>query len=642
MKLFREESGRVQGRADRSSASLPSRRGILGILGVSPAFLWAAADAQSNVSPGAANRAASFSLLGDEKYGDGFAHFDYVNPNAPKGGRIRITNIGAFDSLNALIVEGSPARGVLAIYETLTIGSLDEAATQYCYVAREIEYPLDYSWVVFHLRPEARFHDGVPITADDVVFSMKLLKEGGVPYFRQYYANVGEVRKIDSHSVMFRFSSKGSRELISVIGQLTYLLPKHYWLGKDAHGASREFSRSTLEPPLGSGPYRIGKFEPGRFIEYERVKDHWSRNLPVNVGQNNFDIVRYDFFRDSDVAVTAFLSDAEDVRLDMNPKSWATRYDVPPVWDGRIKRMMIPDDNPNGMEGFFFNLREPKFQDPRVRKALLCAFNFEWTNRHLLYGLCKRLNSYFENSDLAATGLPTGQELDLLVPYKSALPSELFTQAFRCPIATERDDNRSNLGEAVRLFGLAGYSIRDGAMVSNTGGEPFTIEFIDDQPSIERVLQPYLLDLAKIGVRGRLRVIDTSQYQNRLSNFDFDMTSDWKRQSPSPGRELRDFFGSSAADVANSLNVAGIKNRVVDALIEKVIEATDRPQLIAAVRALDRVLLWNYYCVPQWCMTGFPCAYWDRFGFPRGRMHLDAFPAVWWSREEAPDRRTAS
>ena len=318
----------------------------------------------------------------------------------------------------------------------------------------------------------------------------------------------------------------------------------------------------------------------------------------------------------------------------MNPKSWATRYDAPPVRDGRIKRIIIPDDNPNGMEGFFFNLRRAKFQNVFVRKAMLYAFNFEWTNKYLLYGLCRRLNSYFENSDMSAKDLPTGRELELLKPYRPALPPELFTTEFSCPVATEADDNRSNLHTAVEMFRLAGYSIKDGAMVNNTTGEPFVVEFIDDQPSIERVLLPYLKDLAKIGVRGNLRLIDSAQYENRLASFDFDMTSDWRRQNASPSSELRDFFGSAAAKRPNSLNLAGIQNRVADAMIEKAIGANSKPELIAAVRALDRVLMWSYYCVPQWCMEGFPCAYWDRFGIPDGRKYIETLPSAWWRRGE--------
>ncbi|HWG71507.1 MAG TPA: extracellular solute-binding protein [Steroidobacteraceae bacterium] len=621
--------------ADRGDLDFGRRR-LLAWLAATPAWAVAGAAYAAAVQQDAAERASAISLLGDLKYSPGFENFDYVNPHAPKGGSIRISAIATFDSLNPLIVQGTAARGALMVYESLMTASLDEPASQYPLVAQEIEYPSDFSWVTFHLNPKACFHDGVPLTADDVVFSVRTLREKGLPSFRQYYAHVKAALKIDDHTVKFSFDQRGNREFPATLGQLIYVLPRHFWEGRDTQGRPRDFARSALELPVGSGPYRVGRFETGRFIEYLRVENHWGRNLPVNVGQHNFDVVRYDFYRDVDVAVSAFLGGATDVRLDMSPKSWATRYDVPAVRDGRILRTIIPDDDPNGMQGYFFNLRRSTFQDRRVRLALVYAFDFEWTNRHLLYGLTRRLNSYFQNSELAATGIPSGAELELLRPFKTQLPPELFERPFRCPVSRGDGNNRDNLRIALTLLEQAGYVLRGGRLFNAGSGEPFKVEFIDDQPGTERVLQPYLLDLLKIGVQATLRIVDTAQLQNRLGSFDFDIVSDWKRQSRSPGNELREFFGSKAADLPGSDNTPGLKQPAVDALIERIVFARDRPALVAAARALDRVLLWDYLCIPQWTLDGFPCAYWNRFGLPKSRQYLGGMPSVWWQ-ESAPE-----
>lgn len=622
---------------DAAWLAAASRRDLLAWLAATPALVSGLGAVSAAARPGpAVQRTSAFALMGDVKCPPGFRHFDYVNPAAPKGGEIRITAIATFDSLNPFIIEGTPARGALTLYESMMVSALDEPATQYGLLAEEVEYPSDFSWTTFRLRKDAYFHDGAPITADDVIFSVQMLRQNGLPSFRQSYAELTGVRKLDAHTVRFEFAGKGARERPLALGQLSYVLPRHFWTGKDARGVPRDFTRGALEPPLGSGPYRVGRFEPGRFIEYLRVKDHWGRALPVNVGQHNFDVVRYDFYRDVDVAVTAFLAGASDVRTDMSPKSWATRYDVPAVRDGRIRRTIIPDDNPNGMEGYFFNLRRAKFRDRRVRQALTLAFDFEWVNKHLLYGLCARLNSYFQNSDLAASGLPDGAELALLAPFRAQLPDEVFTRPFRCPTTRGDGDNRANLRAAMALFEQAGYRVQDGRMVDARTGAPFTVEFVDDQPSASRVLQPYLYNLEAIGVQGVLRVVDTAQLRNRMGDFDFDIANVWNRQSLSPGSELKDMFGSDAADTSNSGNIMGLKSPVVDALIDRIVAARTRPALVAAVQALDRVLLWESLCVPQWTIGGFPCAYWNRFGLPPGRQHLAAMPSTWWQESPRP------
>lgn len=567
----------------------------------------------------------ALSLLGDVKYPPDFSHFDGLDPTAPKGGTIRLPVIGGFNSLNPFIVQGSPARGILTLYDTLLKSSFDEPATQYPLVAKQIRYPRDFSYAIFDLDPRARFHDGEPMTADDVVFSFNLLKARGQPHYRQYYRNVVEAEALDAHTVRFAFDQIGNRELPSILGQMVYILPRHIWQGRE-----QAFEKSSLEPPVGSGPYRVLRVEPGRFIEYERVRDYWARDLPVNAGQHNFDRVRYDFYLDPQAALTAFLAGASDVRVDMSPKSWATRYDVPQVTSGRIKRMVIPDRLPNGMLGLFFNLRRPKFQDRRVREALMCAFDFEWVNGHLLYGARKRLNSYFANSDLAAQGVPEGDELALLAPYRRQLPPELFEQPFRCPVTSGDGHNRANLRRAMDLFFSAGYELRDGQMVYGATGAPFALEFLADEPDLQRHVNAYIGDLEKIGIRGTVRVVDPSQYRNRVGRFDFDIISDWQRQSLSPGNELRDMFGSAAADRPGSMNVAGVRHPVIDALIEAIVFAQDRTALETGVRALDRVLLWEHLCIPLWYLGGFPCAYWDRFGMPSAHLTLSGLPSTWW------------
>ncbi len=578
-------------------------------------------------------RSHAISLMGDVKYPSNFTHFDDVNPRAPKGGRIRLTAISGFDSLNPFIVQGTAARGILSVYDTLMKASFDEAATLYPLVAREVEFAANRRSIIFHLNPEARFHDARAVTSADVVFSFNILKENGHPQFRNAFRDVSGAKAIGRHAVQFTFSTAQNRELPVILAQMIYVLPRHHW-----EGGAREFDRSSLAKPLGSGPYRVARLEPGRFVEYHRVKDYWARDLPSNVGQNNFDVVRYDFYFDVEVALTAFLAGTADVRVDMNPKSWATRYKVPQVESGRIKRVIIPDDLPNGMKGLFFNLRLPKFQDVRIREALILAFDFEWANRHLLYGSRKRLNSYFANSTLAATGIPDGAEARLLRRFAAQLPKDLFLKPYRCPITKGDGNNRVNLRRAMTLFQEAGYHVVDGFMVSRATGQAFTIEFLLDEPGLERIVQNYITDLEKIGVRGSIRVVDPAQYQNRLEQFDFDMTSDWQRVSLSPGNELRDLFGSEGAARPGSGNIAGLKSPVVDALIERIVAAPDRQSLVVATRALDRVLMWQQLCVPQWYLGGFPCAYWDRFGLPEGQLHLDGLPATWWEKQASMPR----
>lgn len=568
------------------------------------------------------------SLFGDVKYPPGFEHFEYVNPDAPKGGTFRQSSIGTFDTLNPFNIKGTPAAGSALIYDSLMTTSLDEPSTEYGQIAEAVKYPEDYSSVTFRLRPEARWHDGQPVTVEDVIWSFETLKKTH-PFYNAYYRNVVSAEKTGDNEVTFRFDQAGNRELPQITGQL-YVLPRHYWEGTDASGNKRDFAASTLEPPLGSGPYRIKSVQPGRSISYERVPDHWGADLPVNLGQNNFDEMRYEYFRDMTVALEAFKADQFDFRSENSAKRWATGYDFPAVQRGDVILQEFETENAEPMQGFIFNLRRPKFQDPRVRQAFNYAFDFEWLNTNIFYGQYQRTGSYFENSDLAAAGLPEGKELEILEKVRDQVPPEVFTTVYENPVGGDTRKQRENLRKATQLLKEAGWEVRNGVLVNGQTGEPFTVEFLNDQPDSERVIAPYIQNLGKLGIKASIRTVDTSQYQNRMDNFDFDMTTDMFPQSLSPGNEQRDFWGSEAADAQASRNTIGIKNPAVDTLIDEIIFARDRETLIAAAKALDRVLLWNHYLVPEFYTPVIRTARWNRFGLPEIQPDFGISPATWW------------
>lgn len=568
------------------------------------------------------------SLFGDVKYPPGFEHFEYVNPDAPKGGTFRQSSIGTFDTLNPFNIKGTPAAGSALIYDSLMTTSLDEPSTEYGQIAEAVKYPEDYSSVTFRLRPEARWHDGQPVTVEDVIWSFETLKKTH-PFYNAYYRNVVSAEKSGDNEVTFRFDQAGNRELPQITGQL-YVLPRHYWEGTDASGNKRDFAASTLEPPLGSGPYRIKSVQPGRSISYERVPDHWGADLPVNLGQNNFDEMRYEYFRDMTVALEAFKADQFDFRSENSAKRWATGYDFPAVQRGDVILQEFETENAEPMQGFIFNLRRPKFQDPRVRQAFNYAFDFEWLNTNIFYGQYQRTGSYFENSDLAAAGLPEGKELEILEKVRDQVPPEVFTTVYENPVGGDTRKQRENLRKATQLLKEAGWEVRNGVLVNGQTGEPFTVEFLNDQPDSERVIAPYIQNLGKLGIKASIRTVDTSQYQNRMDNFDFDMTTDMFPQSLSPGNEQRDFWGSEAADAQASRNTIGIKNPAVDTLIDEIIFARDRETLIAAAKALDRVLLWNHYLVPEFYTPVIRTARWNRFGLPEIQPDFGISPATWW------------
>ncbi len=563
----------------------------------------------------------AMALYGTPKYGPDFAHFDYVNPDAPKGGRVTLQATGSFDTLNPFTLKGVAAAGSTLIYDTLMVGSADEPFTEYGLLAETIDVPDDRSWVAFALRPEARWHDGRPVTAADVIFTFNVLTESH-PFYRSYYGGVERVEADGDRRVRFVLKPGDNRELPMILGQLP-VLPRHYWEG-------REFQATTLQPPPGSGPYRIAGVDPGRSVTYERVADYWGRGLPVNVGRHNFGSIVYEYYRDASVALQAFRSGLYDFRQENMAKTWATGYDFPAVREGRVTVEEIPNEVPAGMQGFVFNTRRPIFADPRVRWAIAHAFDFQWTNQTLLYDAYRRTESYFENSPLQSRGRAEGAELALLESLRGAVPEEVFGPAYRAPAAIGPNGLRRNLLEAKRLLDDAGLEVRDGWRVDPATGRPFAFEFLLDGPTFERVTLPFVENLKRLGIRAGVRTVDSSQYQNRIRDFDFDMVVHVWAQSLSPGNEQANYWGSAAADRPGSENLAGIRSEAVDALIARVVRAGTEGELKAAVGALDRVLLWSHYAVPQWYSGVFRVAYWNRLKRPAVLPPFSLAFDAWW------------
>jgi len=573
-------------------------------------------------------RQHALSLIGEPKFGSDFKSFDWVSVEAPKGGLVRQAAIGTFDSFNQFTVKGNPAAGIGLVTEALMASSPDEPSTEYCLLCTWVSHPADYSSVTFGLRPEARFHDGKPITAEDVAFSLEALKKAH-PRFGFYYKNVIKAEKTGEHEVTFRFDQKGNRELPQIVGQLP-ILPKHFWQGKDANGEPRDLSKTTLEPPLGSGPYKVGAFEAGRTVVYERIKDYWGKDLPVTKGQWNFDQIKYVYFRDRLPAFEAFKAGEIDEWRESSSKAWATGYDFEAVKRGLVKTEALPVQRVAPMQAFAFNLRRKQFQDARVRRAFNLAFNFEGANKNLFYDQYTRVGSYFDNSELKASGLPSGKELEVLETVRGQVPPEVFTTEWKNPVSATPADYRKNMGEAARLLAEAGWTVKNGALV-NAAGEALTAEFLIVQPDFERVVLPYVEDLKKLGIKASVRIVDPPQYKQREDTFDFDIIVDTFAQSLSPGNEQRDFWGSAAAAHEGSRNTIGIKSPAIDKLIDRVVFAKSREELVAATRALDRVLLWNHFVVPQWHFPFERIATWDMFGRPQKLpSQAVSFLQVWW------------
>jgi microcin C transport system substrate-binding protein len=633
-----------------------TRRTILGsgaAILTAPALHLAASDLV--ISPAQAETAAGdwrhgLSLFGDVRYPAGFKHFDYVNPNAPKGGRVRQIAFGTYDNFNRVMagLKGSIAIGITLLHDTLMAPALDEVSTEYGLIAESARYPADFGSVTYRLRAEAKWHDGRPITPDDVVFSFNVQKKNS-PQIAAYYRHVVKAEKSADREVTFTFDAPGNRELPQIVGQLA-ILPKHWWEGEDAQGRKRDVTATTLEPPLGSGPYRIADFSPGRSITYERVKDHWARDLNVNIGRNNFDALQYEYFRDSTVALEAFKADRVDWRTENSAKNWATAYDFPALADKRVIREEFPIRSQGIMQAFAFNTRRDKFKDARVRRAFNMAFDFEEMNKQMFFGQYRRIDSYFSGTELAwnappngngegvpGTGnapgpLPQGLELQILEAVRDKVPPEVFTTPYTNPVGGNPQAVRANLRVGVRLLKEAGYEVRERRLVNGKSGEPMSVEFLVDEPNIERFILFYKPSLERLGIEVHVRSVDDAQYTNRLRQWDFDIVVASWPQSLSPGNEQRGFWGSQAADIPGSQNIVGIKNPGVDALIDRIIFAKNRDELVAATKALDRVLLWNHYVVPQWTYGKVRTARWDRFGRPEllPKYGASGFPDLWW------------
>lgn len=584
-----------------------SLTGLVGSLVLLVSASLAGADTQS---PPASEPMHGIAMHGELKYPKDFSHFDYVNPQAPQGGTLRLAVVSnGFDSFNPFVIRGVAAAGINTyLYDTLLEASADEPFSEYGLIAESVEVPKDRSHVIFNLRKQARFQDGEPVTAKDVAFSYRILTTEGHPFYRNYYADVSEVTVEGSHRIRFDFGATENRELPLILGQMP-ILPAHYW--KD-----REFTGDGLQIPVGSGPYRIASYEAGRSLTYQRVKDYWAEDLAVRRGRFNFDEIRYEYYTDDTVALESFKAGNFDFRQETSAKNWATAYTGQAFEDGKITREAIEHHRPTGMQGFVFNTRKAVFKDPLVREALAYAFDFEWANRNLFFGQYTRTDSYFENSELASSGLPEGRELEILDSFREQLSPDVFREAYSPPTTAGDQTLRDNLRIALGLLREAGYEIRNGKMVHNTSGKPLAFEILLFQKSFERVVLPFKKNLGRLGIDVSVRLVDSNQYIQRVRNFDFDMITQVIPQSDSPGNEQREYWHSTNANVTGSRNYMGVSDPVVDELVELVIEAPDREALVHRVQALDRVLLHGHYVVPHWHLTKDRVAYWNKLQRP--------------------------
>ena len=569
----------------------------------------------------AAVRTHAISMLGTPSLPPDFKFFPFVDPDAPKGGEAVMAGIGTFDSFNPFIVRGSPAPDVPRVWDTLMKVNADEADTEYGLLAQTVELPADRMGVAFELRPEARFNDGTPVTAEDVAWTFETLRDKGRPFYRQYYADVASVTVEGPRRVVFHFKTDTNRELPLILGQMP-VLPKHWWAGRD-------FDKPLTDPPLGSGPYRVGKFEFGRTLTMERVPGVWSKDLPAMRGLNNFDKLRTEYFRDGTVALEAFKAGQIDFREENIAKEWATAYNFPAVEKGLVKKELLPHRMPTGMQGYAMNTRRALFKDVRVRHALALAFDFEWANANLFYGAYTRTNSYFSNSDLASSGIPQGDELALLNTYRDQLPPELFTTPFQLPVTDGSGNNRQGLRAALTLLEQAGWTVHDHKLV-DANGQPFSFEILLDQPAFERVSLPYVQWLSRLGIEAKVRTVDSAQFQRLTDTYDYDMIVDSIDESDSPGNEQTGYWTCGSVKPEGGYNMMGVCSPVIDDLVHRILSAPDRAHLVTATRALDRVLLAGWYVVPQWYLQSVRVAYWDRFGRPDKPVRTGLAFDSWW------------
>ena len=560
------------------------------------------------------------SAFGELKYPADFKHFDYVNPDAPKGGRLSMIGTAGritYDSFNNFILKGDAAQGLEYLFDSLMSRATDEPDAVYGLIAERAEAAPDGKAVTFYLRPEAKFADGSPVTADDVVFSFDTLKEKGHPNYALSLRDVEKAEALDAHTVRYTFKGGLTRDLPLIVAELPVLSKAHY--------TEHPFEQTSLDRPLGSGPYAIADFKPGTYVTYKRRPGYWAKDLPVNRGRFNFDELRYEYYRDRNLELEGLLSGTFDLREEFTSLDWATRYNIPAVKEGRIIRLVLPDERPSGAQGFFVNTRRDKFKDPRVREALDLAFDFEWSNKNLFFGHYTRTTSFFDNSDMKASGPPGPEELKLLEPYRDKLPPEVFGEPYSPPVTDATGRNRDNLHRAKLLLEEAGY----GGPAS--GGKTLDVEILIFSPSFERIINPYIANLKKIGVNASLRRVDPAQYERRMKSFDFDMTTQRYALRLTPGVEIKSYWGSEAAGLDGSFNLAGIEDPVIDALIDKVLEARSRAELQTATRAIDRVLRAGHYWVPHWYKAVHTIAHWDKFSRPEVKPNYD--PGVidtWW------------
>jgi microcin C transport system substrate-binding protein len=571
------------------------------------------------------------SAFGDLKYPADFRHFEYVNPDAPKGGLF--SHIGStrqfnqsfltFNSLNSYVMKGDAAQGMQITFATLMTRALDEPDAMYGLAAQSVRISADRQEYRFAIRPTARFHDGTKLTAQDAAWSFTTLKDKGHVIIRQLMRDVVEVKAEDEATLLVRFDPKRGREVPLFVAGLPIFSRAYY--------SSRNFEDSTLEVPLGSGSYKVGKYESGRYIEYDRVKDWWGADLPVARGQNNFDVIRFEYYRDRDVAFEGFTARSYLFREEFTSRIWATRYDFPAIKDGRVKKDILPDDTPSGAQGWFMNTRREKFKDPRVREAMILAFDFEWTNKNIMYDSYDRTHSYFQNSEMMAKGKPSPEEIALLEPFRDKLPAEVFGEPFLPPVSDASGQDRSLLRRAAQLLQAAGYSIKDGRRV-NAKGERLQVEFLIEEPSFQPHHMPYIKNLGTVGVEATLRIVDPVQFRARVDDFDFDVTIQRFAFSSTPGESLRTYFTAQAAAVKGTQNLSGISDPVVDALVERIIEANSREELTFACRVLDRVLRAGRYWIPHWYKGTHWIAYWDQFARPKEKPRYGrGIPDTWWT-----------
>ena len=571
----------------------------------------------------AENKTFGISAFGELKYRQDFKHFDYVNPNAPKGGVIKLSGIDSFNSLNPFIIRGVAAAGTELLHGTLMERAMDEPDALYSYIASSLEIGEKRRKITFNINPKATFNDGSVITANDICYSFKTLIHDGHPRFRVIFKEVEKTEAKSRHSVIFHFKKDASRNLLLRLAELPVFSKDYY--------SKIPFKKASLTPPVSSGPYRVEKIIPGRHITYSRIQNYWASNIATMKGRHNFNKISFEYFRDRGVALEAFFAGIYDFREEYTSRAWATQYNKRPVRGGQIKRQSLKDNTPSGFQAFFFNLRKPKFRDRKVRAALDLAFDFEWTNKTLFYNLYKRTNSIFANSDLAATEKPNEHELNLLKSLSDQIPPEVFNSPYKSPKSKGTGRNRTNLRKAAALLNSAGWSIKNNLKLINKNGEHFTIEFLLYEASFSRVINPYIRNLKRLGIGATVRIIDVANFQNRLNVYDYDVIIQRYVQPNTPGIEQKTYFASETANIPGSRNLAGIKNPAVDSLLEKVIIARNRRDLKIATRALDRVIMWNKFFIPQWYKGVHNIAYWDKFGKPKIKPKFDTGVLdTWW------------